>query len=78
MWLYVATLDQSVTGAIPGSSGTVTFDDSAPDESGTQSWPLDPGSWRVFIVRDVTAPYDTIAASAGESFRYDGLIWRKE
>lgn len=63
MWVYVRSLTQRLQSGTR-LSGSVSFDSGNPIETGLQSWPLSPGSYKVHVVRDVSAPYPVVASSA--------------
>ena len=49
LWVFTCG-NQWCTGLV--YAGNVTFDDGYPNESGTDSWPLDRGRYQVHLIRD--------------------------
>ena len=65
MWIFLKTLDQTnCQGGGKRLTGSVVFDENDPIETGVQIWPLEAGSYQVFILRDVSPPYPVVASSA--------------
>ena len=64
MWIFLKTLDQTnCQGGGKRLTGSVMFDENDPIETGVQIWPLEAGSYQVFILRDVSPPYPVVASS---------------